>query len=802
MITDLKYALRMLFKAPVFTIVAVLTLALGIGANSAIFSVVDAVLLRPLPFPQPERLIAVWSKVEHEAERETSSFPDYADIRDQSQTIESLTCYTEASAVLGTGPEARQLIGLAVTSDIFRVLGVQPYLGRAFTRAEDNDAARVVVLTYESWKRLFNGDAAIVGRDILLSLKPYTVIGVMPPGFRYPVGAPRDYLMPLHPLVPAQIKMRESHFLRCVGRLKPGVSVNQATAEVKAIADRVEKQYPSSNTGRSAFAISLHDDLVGDVRPALLTVLAAVFLVLLIACANVANLLLARATARRREIAIRTALGASRRQIVRQLLAEGFVLALLGSLAGLLLAWWGIDLLRAFGPHDVPRLDEIQINSSVIAFTLAAAIVSTLLFATFPALQVSRLDVNASLQEGARGAIGPGSHRLRAMLVIVQVALSILLLAGAGLLIKSFGNLSNTNPGFDPHRVMALRFSLPRAKYSDEDKQTQFLEELIAKLRALPGIESVGGAAPLPFSGNDRASSFWIVGRADPGPGNHPNASHLVVAGDYFRTMRIPLLAGRTLDGRDTKSSAPVIMVNETFARQFFPGKSAIGERIRLDRETVQPALEIVGLVGSTRHESLATPPIPEFYLPLAQSPSRNLDIVLRTSSDRLTGLDAAVRSAIGSLDPEVFVPRLEPLETLIGSTLGQPRFNMMLLGCFAGAAMVLATIGIYSVIAYIVAQRTREIGIRMALGAQRTQMLGMVLRQSMLLVVIGIAIGLLVALVATRVMGTLLYGVGANDIAVYATVIGLLGAAALLASYLPARRAMKVDPMVALRYE
>lgn len=803
MIADLKYALRMLAKAPGFTAIAVLTLALGIGANSAIFSVIDAVLLRPLPFPEPQQLIAVWSKVEREAERETSSFPDYADIREQSQTIDSLAAYTEAGAVFGTGTESRPLNGLAVTSDIFRVLNVQPYLGRGLTRAEDNEAARVIVLTYEGWKRLFNGDPKIVGRDLLLSLKPYTVVGVMPPGFRYPVGAPRDYLMPLHPLVAKQIAARGSHFLRCVGRLKPGTSVSQANAEIKAIAARAEKAAPDTNTGRSAYAASLHDDLVGDVRPALLTVLAAVFFVLLIACANVANLLLARATARSREIAIRTALGASRGQIVRQLLAEGFVLALIGGLAGLMLAWWGVDLLRVFGPQDVPRLNEIQINPSVIAFTLAAAILSTLLSATVPALQVSRPDVNAALQAGSRGAVGPESHRLRSVLVVTQVALSVLLLTGAGLLIKSFGNLRNTNPGFDPRRVMTLHFSLPRAKYSDETKQRQFIAELTSRLGALPGIESVGGADPMPFSGNDRGSSFWIAGRTDPGQGNHPNASHLAVIGDYFRAMRIPLIAGRTFDARESKDSAPVIMVNEAFARQYFPGKSAIGERVRIDRDVDNPpALEIVGVVGSSRHETLAALPQPEFYLPFAQEPNRSVDFVLRTSSEKLSGLDVGVRNVMGAMDRDVFVPKLVPLENLIGSTLAQPRFNMLLLGCFAAVAMVLAAIGIYGVIAYSVAQRTKEIGIRMALGAQRLDMLRMILRQSLTIVGAGLLAGLVGSLLLTRLISRLLYGVSAHDLPIYGTVLLLLTGAALVASYLPARRAMKVDPMIALRYE
>ena len=804
MLTDFRYALRMLAKAPAFTAIAILTLALGIGANSAIFSVIDTVLLRPLPFSKPNQLIAVWSKVTAESDKETGSFPDYADIRDQSQTLDALFAYTRASTVLGTGNESSALQGLAVTSDIFRALAVRPFLGRTFTRDEEKADSYVVVLTYEAWKRYFNSDRNIIGRQILLSLRPYTVIGVMPAGFHYPIGVRCEYFNPLQPLVSDAVQNRASHFLRFVGRLKDGADVKQASAEIGAISARLEKQYPDTNTGRSYYAISLHQDLVGDVRPALLTVLAAVFFVLLIACANVANLLLARATQRRREIAIRTALGAGRARIVRQLLAEGFILALIGATGGLLLASWGIDLLRLFGPHDLPRLDEVAINGSVVAFTLAAAVLSTLLFAMMPALQVSRPNVNESLQEGNRGAIGPESHRLRALLVIAQVALSMLLLAGAGLLIKSFGNLRGTSPGFEPSRVAMIDLSLPRTKYSDPIRQREFFERLDSKLRNLPGVDAAGGAMPLPFSGNDRASSFWIAGRPDPGLGNHPNAGHLVIDGDYFRALRIPLLTGRTFSPRDNKDSLPVVMVNEAFVRKFFNGGNAIGERILLDAsEKEKPtALEIVGVVGNTRHESLAIEPIPEFYVPFEQDPDRRMHIVLRTSLEKLSGLETAMRNAIHEVDRDIYFPGLTPMPQLIGTTLAQPRFNMMLLGCFAGVAMVLAAIGIYGVIAYTVAQRTKEIGIRMALGAQKIDMLTMILRQSFTVIGIGLLVGLFGALAVTRLMSSLLYGVSANDLSIYAVVTIVLSGAALVATYFPARRAMAVDPMVALRYE
>jgi putative ABC transport system permease protein len=805
MLSDFKYALRMLAKSPAFTAIAGLTLALGIGANSAIFSIVDAVLLRPLPFPRPHELVAVWGSVSHTGgEKETDSLPDYVDLRDQSQTLQSLTAYTRAGTVFSGTEEARELEGLAVTSDIFRVLGVQPVLGRAYTREEDNVDARVVVLSDSAWKSLFNRDPNIIGRQVNFSGRLWTVIGIMPPGFQFPVEGERvEYLTPLHPLVPESVNRRDSHFLRLVGRLKPGVSIEQCNAELNAIASRLAKQYPTSNTNRSNLVVGLHKDIVGDVRLALITILAAVLFVLLIACANVANLLLARATGRQREIAIRTALGASRRRIVSQLLFEGFLLAVLGAVGGLLIAWWGVDLLRVFGPQDVPRIGEIAINAPVWTFTFGVAVLSTLLFALIPALQVTRANVSGSLQEGSRGAIGPESHHLRGLLVISQVALSLLLLAGAGLLIKSFANLRATKPGFDPSNAVTLHLVMPKVKYPDPEQHRQFFEQILPKLAALPGVEAAGGAMPMPFSGNDRASSFTILGQPPLPRGSHPVASHMLVTSDYFLAMRTPLLTGRVFNSFDTKDSTPVVVVNEAFVRKFLGGRNAIGQHIVLDEnDDKTTTLEIIGVVASSRHETLATEPQPEFYVPHTQDPTRRMDIVLRTSTAQVSGLQAAFANVVHQFDKDIYIPKLEPLQQRVGTTLAQPRFNTMLLGVFAAVAMVLAAIGIYGVIAYGVAQRTREIGIRMALGAQRRDMLQMVLWQSFSLVGIGLLAGLLSALALTRLMTSLLYGVTAHDLSIYAIVMILLSSAALLASYFPARRAMQVDPMVALRYE
>jgi putative ABC transport system permease protein len=806
MIADLRFAFRMLLKAPGFTIIAILTLALGIGANSAIFSVANAVLFRPLPFPNPDELVMVWRIVPHEGGgRDVDSYPNYVDFRDQSKTLKHLAAFRGMGAVLEGNDEALGLDGIAVTSDIFDVLGVSPFLGRRYTRAEDNVDARVVVLTYEGWHRVFAADPKIVGRQVTLSSRLYTIIGVMPAGWHFPVqDLANDFLMPLEPIITTEINRRGSHSYNLVGRLKPGVSTRAAEAELNGIANQLALQYPDTNFEPHQIVIGLHSDVVAEVRPALLILLGAVALVLLIACANVANLLLARAASRSREIAIRTALGASRTLVIRQLLCESLLLALLGGTAGLFLAWWGIDLLGVAVSSALPHLGPIKIDLSVSAFTFALAIGSTVLFGLIPALQVSRPNVNESLQLGTKGSTGGlQTNRLRSFLVISQVSLSLLLLASAGLLIKSFFNLRATNPGFDSQRLMTLEISLPRVRYPELDQQVRAFDAVMAQISSIPGVESAGGANPLPLGGGSVVKSFMVGGAAPLPRGNHPRAGYLIVKPDYFQAMRIPLLQGRAFTRADTKDSPLAVMINEAFAHKHFPDRNPIGQQILIDRgEGKAPPCEVVGVVGNSRHDSLAAPPVPEIYVPFSQDPSRTLQIVLRVASTKLIGLDAEVKRAVSAVDKDLFVPALEPMSSLLTAQLAQPCFNMMLLAIFAGVAMALAAIGIYGVIAYSVTQRTREIGIRMALGAQRTQMLRLVLRQSLTLVAMGIAIGFLVALGATRVMATLLYGVGANDLSIYVAVIALLSVAAFLASYIPARRAMRVDPMVALRYE
>ena len=809
MIADLKYALRMLFKTPAFTLIAAITLALGIGANSAIFSVIDTVLLRPLAFPESEQLVMVWgNNLKSEPDgRYTSSFPNFHDYRAQSRSFTAMAAYSGAGAVLTSAGEAKELRGVSVDGDFFDVLGVKPMLGRGFTAEEAKvGAPNVVVISHPIWQRVFAGDPSLVGKQAIFSGRSYTILGIMPPGWKFPVGQERsDYISPLQPITPDRVTRRGSSFLRIVARLQPGVTPKQAEAEMAPIAARLAEQYPDYNLDRGIRIIPMLEDAVGNVRPALMILLGAVALVLLIACANVANLLLARAAARSREIGIRTALGASRVRIVRQLLAESFLLAVLGGAGGLLLAWWGVDVLSALGPQDVPRLDEIAINYTVVAFTFGLAILSTVAFGLVPALQVSRANVSESLQQGSKGSTG-GVHgtRVRALLVVSQVSLSLLLLAGAGLLIKSFFNLRATSPGFEPTRLFVLDQVAPRVRYGEPDQQRRFYEQLMPKVAALPGLESVSGANPLPFGGNDSSSSFTLPSQPPVGPGNHPDASHLTIFPGYFGTMKVPLRSGRDFDERDNQNATQVAIVNETFVRRYLPKLNPIGERILLDQpEGVDPIpLEIIGVVADTKQNELGAPSLPEFYQPFAQSPTRRMWLVMRTPTEGLSGLQNAIARVVHEIDPEVYVGEVEPMRVLLGQQLARPKFNMMLLGVFAAVAMVLAAIGIYGVIAYSVTQRTREIGIRMALGAQRGDMLGMVLRQSLTVVAIGIGIGLLAAFGATRLLASLLYGVGANDVFTYASVVFLLGVAALLASYIPARRAMKVDPMIALRYE
>ena len=813
MLNDLRYALRMLIKSPAFTIIAIITLALGIGANSAIFSVINAVLLRPLPFSQPHQLAAIWASAPQRPgdQHEVHSYLDFVDLRDKNHTFSSMTAYIGAGMIFGEGDDAADVAGLAATADVFDVLKTQPMLGRAFNREEDQPgAARVIVLGYQLWQKRFAGDPKVIGREVKLGSRVHTIIGVMPRGWKFPVQRESvDYITPLVPILansmPILFTHRGAHSLTVVGRLKTGVDFRQATADLQTIAAQLAQQYPDSDAGRSEFVTPLRDDVVGEVRPALLVLLTAVALVLIIACANVANLLLARAATREREVAIRTALGAGRLQIVRQFLAETLLLSLMGGAAGLLLAWWSIDALIAFGPRDLPRAGEISVNAGVIAFTFGISILTSLAFGLVPALHASRPNVSGSLKEAARGSTG-GIHgnRLRSVFVVSQFALSLILLVGAGLLIRSFAHLRAVEPGFNPDRALTFWQSLSKTRYPKPEQQIQFFDRLLPKLAGLPGVEAIGAVSPLPFGGDSRGMTFTIIGQPPPPAGLEPAASHLVIDSGYFHAMQIPLKNGRAFDARDQAKSKPVIVINEAFVKKFFPNQNPIGQSLVVGASPSdpKPAREIIGVVATSRHDTLTAEGDPELYVPYPQEAADEMDIVVRTSLTNDTNLQSMIRRSVHEVDSQNYVPQPRLLRDLLSQTLAQPRFNMALLGVFAAVAVILAAVGIYGVIAYSVSQRTKEIGIRMALGAQRKQMLQMILRQSFWMVAIGIAVGLVGALAATRLMAALLFGVGTSDISTYTTVIVLLGGAALLASFIPARRAMKVDPMVALRYE
>ncbi len=633
MLQDLRYAFRMLVKSPGFTLVAVITLALGIGANSAIFSVIDAVLLRPLPFPNSDRLTMVWATApQHpDNDRQSQSYPDYADLRAQNHTFSALAAYTSVSAIWEAGEESEEVSGLAVTSDVFALLGTPPLLGRGFSSGDDKPgAARVVVISYSFWQRRFAGDPHVLGKRVTMAGRVHTITGVMPRGWKFPIQRENvEYLTPLVPIFSTApddyVNHRGTHFLSVVGCLKHGVDLQTATTDLQTIAAQLANQYPDKDAGRTERAVSLRADMAGDVRPALLVLTAAVALVLLIACANVANLFLACAATREREIAIRSALGANRFQIVRQLLAETLLLAGLGGATGLLLAWWSTDALIALGPADLPRLDEIQVNGVVVAFTCVVALLTSLIFGLMPALQASRPQIEQSLQEASRGStVGLRGQRLRSAFVVSQFAFSLVLLVGAGLLIRSFAQVSAVKPGFDPRGVVSFWQALPKSRYAGPEQEVQFFDRLMPKLASLPGVTDAGAVSPLPFNGNDSSSTFTIVGQPASPQGMEPSASHLTTEGNYFRTMRISLKSGRAFDGRDRQGIAAGHDNQPGLCRKTFRGPEP--DRAACKDWFFQTRNRLARLLASWRrpkHGSLAEPGAPEFYVPLAQDPAR-----------------------------------------------------------------------------------------------------------------------------------------------------------------------------------
>jgi putative ABC transport system permease protein len=805
---DLRFGARMLWKSRGFTFVAVLALALGIGANTAIFSVVNTVLLRPLPFVQPEQLVALWGEAKGEGaeQRNVASYPDFKDLRDQTQSLAYAAAYGRNGATLTDDNEPELISGAVASADLFPLLGVQPALGRVFTREEDQpDGARVIVLGHGLWQRRFGSDPKIIGKQLQVSGRSTTVVGVMPAGFKFPTDAERfDYWMPLasDPGAVSRLNDRGSHFLRMVARLKPGVTLEGAQAELATVAGRLEQQYPATNLGLGVRVVSLHEDLVGRVRPALLVLLGAVGFVLLIACANVANLLLARAATRAREMAIRTALGASRWRVLRQLLTESILLSLVGGAFGLLLALWGIDLLVGVSPSDLPRAKEISLDASVFGFTMLVSLLTGILFGLAPALQALKTNLNDSLKEGSRGSTeGLRSNRVRSLLIISEVALSLVLLVGAGLLIKSFLRLQEVDPGFQSENVLTVNLALPRIKYSESERQKNFFREALARIKTLPGVQTVGAVNILPLSGNDRRDSYTIAGQPKPIPGQEPVAGARVISPDYFSALGIPLRRGRAFTERDVETAPLVLIVNESFARRNFSGAEALGQRIVIDDDENKER-EIVGIVGDVRHDGPEAPAEQEYYLPYLQTPDRMMTFVARTSLNDPAALGVALRESLKAMDKDLYVPAVRTMDELRAGSVAQRRFSTLLLGVFAGVALLLAVVGIYGVMAYSVTRRTHEIGLRIALGAQAADVLKLVVGQGMFLALLGVIVGLSASFALTRVMANLLYEVSATDPVIFAGIALLLTAIAFIACYLPARRATKVDPMIALRYE
>ncbi len=815
LLQDLRYGVRMLLKRPGFTAIAILTLALGIGANTAIFSVVNAVLLRPLPYTEPERLVAIWeTNKKNPAGKGSVSYPNFFDWRTQNKSFERMAAYYTNSVTLTGVATPVNLRCAIVSAELFALLGARPEQGRLFVPEEDkpNSTGRAIIVSHGLWQRQFSADSNMVGKTLTLNGKLFNVVGIMPAGFQYPIEAEPVELWVASgvdgekdkPEDKANNEQRGAHFLQVVGRLKPGVKTEQAQAELDVIAANLEKEYPDTNTRSGVKVISYHDDLVSDYSSALWIILGAVGCVLLIACVNVANLLLARATARYKEIAVRSALGANRGRIIRQLLTESLMLSLVGGCLGLLLAWWGTEMLIKMIPEDVPRLAEINLDRWVFGFTVLVSALTGIIFGLAPALQASKVELTEAMKEGGRASgSGGGRSRMRNALVVAEIAVAIVVLVSAGLLLKSFRKLQQVDLGYDTKNVLTASVEISDTQYPKPENAAAFYKGLMEKVKALPGVESASAIMPLPLSGDSFSITFEVEGRNIP-KGELPNAHFRVVSDNYFPTMKIPLLTGRDFTSSDNATSQPVVIVNEAFAQKHFPGESPMGKHLKpgISLGGEKKWYEIVGIVKSVKHrQSLGRDYEPEYYFPHSQLSFGGMNLVVRTKNDPRV-LVGALQNEVSSLDKNVPLYRPKTLEQYLGVAVSQPKFNALLLTLFAGLALLLTAIGLYGVMAYSVVQRTQEIGVRIALGAQTGDVLKMVLRQGLMLTAIGLVIGLGAAFVLTRLMSAMLYGVTATDPMTFAAISLLLVGVTLLACYLPARRATKIDPMIALRYE
>ncbi|HEX6598287.1 MAG TPA: ABC transporter permease [Gemmatimonadaceae bacterium] len=801
MLADLKYAWRTIRRSPGFALAVVLTLALGIGANSAIFSVVHGVLLRPLPYGQPNQLVRIYGRYP-EFGRTGTSLPDFQDWRAQSHSFEQMAARYNAAFVLTGEGEPERVIADRVTANFLTTFGVRPLVGRSFLPEEEQVGGddRVVILDYGYWQRRFAGDERIVGRQIQLSGQPYQVVGIAPKNFRIE----RD--VDLYAPARADTTLpRRAEFMDVYARLKPGVSVQQADADVAAVNRHLAEEYPRTNATIRSEVIGLQDDLVSGVRPALLAFMGAVALVLLIACANVANLLLARAATRDREVAVRVALGAGRGRLMRQLLTESVVLALIGGALGLAMATWAVAAVRSTDVQFIPRQAEIAIDGTIVAFTIVLSVVTGLLFGLAPALRLSRGSLHATLREGARGATGGSLARVRGALVLGEVAVALMLLVGAGLLIRSFDKLTKVDLGFDPSNVLTYSVTFPSAKFRDRDQAGPLYTSLLERARTLPGVQQAALSADLPMDGAGYLS-FDIEGRPSrpARPGAAPeDMQPFAVSPDYFATMHIPLKRGRLITAEDRAGATRVAVISEEAVRRFFSdGRDPIGSRITFGNPADSSGwMTIVGVVGNIAQEGVTAKPYAQLYQSIDQSPTRVVHVLLRTDRDPLL-LASSVRGTVRSVDPDLLVNDIQTLENRVSQNIARPRLSVLLLGAFSVIALLLAAIGIYGVMAYTVAQRTREIGVRMALGADPHEVKQLVVRQGMRPALVGVVVGLVAAFAATRLIASLLYGVSAVDPVTFVLVPLFLIAVALLATYLPARRATRVPPTVALQTE
>src|SRR2546425_1274514 len=802
---DLRYGLRLLKKHPAFAIVAALTLALGVGATTAIFSVVNAVLLRPLPYAEADRLAMVWENVnlpQYKNAQNTPAPGNFRDWRDENSTFTDLAAMRGTAFSLTGNSDPIRVDGAMVSASLFRLLQVEPVLGRTFTADEDRAApSRVVLIGHSLWTDRFGSSPSIIGQTLQLNDEPYSVVGVMPRGFRFPDA--EDLLWVPLGLTPQQLANHGSHFLRVLGRLKPGVTLAQAQVDLDAIAARLTAQYPDSNTSVGVTILSLPEQTVGDVRRPLLVILGIVGLLLLMVCANIGNLLLARASARGREFAVRAALGASRRRMLRQLLAESILLATLGGALGLALAWWGVSALRWLAPTDLPRVTDIAVNGSVAAFNFTIAILAGVVSGIIPALQSQARDLHDSLKDETRASATRARLRARNLLVIVETALGVVVLVGAGLLLRSFVRLNQVPVGFKSEGVVTFRVSLPAARYRTDVQRTAFYQQVSERLQALPGVSSAAAISFVPLSMSGRTTGVSIEGEPPPAPGQARFVDFRTVSPGYFATMSIPMLAGRDVAWSDTNATPSSIVISETTARTFWPNRDAIGKRIKSGGpQDNTPWLTVVGVVGNVRQLDLVRLPRPAMYIPAAQDRATGdtlRDWVVRTSADS-SALVPAVRSAIWSVESTLPITRVQTLDQVKSASTASQQFNLLLVGLFAVLALVLAAVGGYGVTAYSVSQRTRELGIRVALGARPGALLKLVLAHGARLTLIGLAIGTMAALALTQVMSTLLFGVGARDPMTFVGVALLLLAVSLGASFVPAHRATRVDPVVALR--